>query len=379
MTDAVSCDPDGPRHTVRPCPEPRDAGASAPARAQRLVPRGDCAADWTAGAAAPSATRRTLDARSQADPRCGGRGAARQAAGARHVDAGHAPPHDRRRFPRLRGPLQTGLDRGLARSSAVARPASRWRRSSPRPGSTSVNRGRSTTFAIIWPRLSRRPTSARWPTPSACSCPCCRFRPRTPWGFPAQADFITAEAWLGNRRRAPAGTAEDSSALPRRLWSGDGRRRAGAGQGCMGCAGIRDAAAEAGVVPRRTRWRAVRPARRAAPGSRRAGAGAAAARVGQRDRRARRRAPARRSIGPQCSSPGCACWRPFCWTAVSSAPGRSSGARSGGAERIPLRAAGAARRESRGEGAGMLEFSEPESARQRAEIGSIISLRIYTI
>jgi hypothetical protein len=113
-------------------------------------------------------------------------------------------------FRQLRPALQSGLDRGLA---AILRDRTQGLEMAPLLASASSYFREPRTFDAFRDHLAAS-------TPEAdvraiaytvrMQLPLLQVPTASPWGFPAQADFITADAWLGRpKARASTATSED--------------------------------------------------------------------------------------------------------------------------------------------------------------------------
>jgi len=113
-------------------------------------------------------------------------------------------------FRRLRSPLQIGLDRGLA---TVLRDRTAGIEMAPLlAGATAYFREPRTFDAFRDHLAEAKPATDIRAMAYAVrmQLPLLQVPTASAWGFPAQADFITADVWLGKPKgRAAAGTAEE--------------------------------------------------------------------------------------------------------------------------------------------------------------------------
>jgi len=140
-------------------------------------------------------------------------------------------------FRGLRGPLQTGLDRGLA---SILRGRTAGIEMAPLLAEAREYFRQPRTFDAFRDHLAEaQPATDIRAMAYAVrmQLPLLQVPTASPWGFPAQASFITAEAWLGKPKgRAPAGTVED---LVRRYLAAYGPATVADAQGWLGFAGLK--------------------------------------------------------------------------------------------------------------------------------------------
>ncbi|MEO7274583.1 MAG: winged helix DNA-binding domain-containing protein [Vicinamibacterales bacterium] len=113
-------------------------------------------------------------------------------------------------FRELRGPLQAGLDRGLA---AILRDRALGIEMAPLVADATEFFCQPQTFDAFRDHLAASAPAADIRAMAYAvrmQLPLLQVPTESAWGFPAQADFISADTWLGKpKRRTPARTTED--------------------------------------------------------------------------------------------------------------------------------------------------------------------------